>query len=154
MNETTTINFDEQRERWIKDVPEIETLTEKQQKFAMALPIFDWNRTKSMSAAGYLVKGNDADSIVKSPKFAYVVSKMRSILAITPAKEIGWTIEKSIEVAQTEMERWKEKRPEIAFKYKENLDKLNGLLWEKRELVLIHTDYAREIDHIKRLCLN
>lgn len=86
--------------------------------------------------AGYSPNGASvhATRTLQDPRIqASIKAKMARITTKTE-----WTLERSARVAVEEFERLRETRPEVAFRYKTNLDQLHGLLIE-RTVAEVHT---------------
>ena len=78
--------------------------------------------------------GSKANGKLYKAQSIYQSLKSRTGRALLEAKAmdaINWTREKSSEVAATEFLNLRKRNPGIAFRYKENLDKVNGLFVEQ-----------------------
>jgi len=106
-------------------------LNERQKRFIAAY-IVDPNATNAAKIAGYSEKTaySIGQRLLKNVEIKQELEAKTERLNV----KTEWTKEISVNEAKSQYERWKEERPEIAHKYKENLDRLNGLLVERKEV--------------------
>ena len=89
------------------------------------------NGSKSAEIAGYAPKTarQTATFLLSIP---YVQERIKSL--ISEQEQLAqWNLERSSKVSLNEFERLKERTPGVAYKYKENLDHLHGLLIQRQE---------------------
>ena len=106
-------------------------LTIKQEKFVNGY-LEEGNGTKAAILAGYSPKTaySIASENLRKPEIEQAIEQKKAELS----QKVDWTMERSAREAEAEFQRLRQERPDTAYKYKENLDKLHGLLVDRSQV--------------------